>query len=127
MLFAKGTKGLRLNLDHLHLEVVDIVDGDWAAAGVLVHDERNRTIAHMLVEMPFGPFPMALGVIYDDPAPTFESAVVAQNTTASQGKVADLQKLVSKGRSEEHTSELQSLMRTSYAVFCLKKKKTIIM
>src|SRR3546814_9893812 len=28
------------------------------------------------------------------------------------------------GRSEEHTSELQSLMRSSYAVFCLKKKKT---
>src|SRR3546814_7966961 len=28
-------------------------------------------------------------------------------------------------RSEEHTSELQSLMRTSYAVFCLKKKNTI--
>src|SRR3546814_9047825 len=27
-----------------------------------------------------------------------------------------------KGRSEEHTSELQSLMRISYAVFCLKKK-----
>src|SRR3546814_6479039 len=30
-------------------------------------------------------------------------------------------------RSEEHTSELQSLMRISYAVFCLKKKKTIRM
>src|SRR3546814_9060229 len=29
------------------------------------------------------------------------------------------------GRSEEHTSELQSLMRISYAVFCLKKKTTI--
>src|SRR3546814_6095987 len=28
------------------------------------------------------------------------------------------------GRSEEHTSELQSLMRISYAVFCLEKKKT---
>src|SRR3546814_1630021 len=28
-------------------------------------------------------------------------------------------------RSEEHTSELQSLMRISYAVFCLKKQKTI--
>src|SRR3546814_10896990 len=28
-----------------------------------------------------------------------------------------------RGRSEEHTSELQSLMRTSYAVFCLKKQK----
>src|SRR3546814_5458265 len=31
--------------------------------------------------------------------------------------------LVSAWRSEEHTSELQSLMRISYAVFCLKKKK----
>src|SRR3546814_5677862 len=31
--------------------------------------------------------------------------------------------LVSSCRSEEHTSELQSLMRISYAVFCLKKKK----
>src|SRR3546814_5286099 len=30
------------------------------------------------------------------------------------------------GRSEEHTSELQSLMRISYAVFCLKKKRGII-
>src|SRR3546814_2918598 len=29
-------------------------------------------------------------------------------------------------RSEEHTSELQSLMRSSYAVFCLKKKKHIL-
>src|SRR3546814_8130423 len=29
------------------------------------------------------------------------------------------------GRSEEHTSELQSLMRISYAVFCLKKKHTL--
>src|SRR3546814_5412960 len=31
--------------------------------------------------------------------------------------------LVTNRRSEEHTSELQSLMRISYAVFCLKKKK----
>src|SRR3546814_2674182 len=33
------------------------------------------------------------------------------------------EKSLSAGRSEEHTSELQSLMRISYAVFCLKKKK----
>src|SRR3546814_8329140 len=32
--------------------------------------------------------------------------------------------LAKQWRSEEHTSELQSLMRSSYAVFCLKKKKT---
>src|SRR3546814_4756136 len=32
--------------------------------------------------------------------------------------------VVPRGKSEEHTSELQSLMRISYAVFCLKKKNT---
>src|SRR3546814_8426965 len=38
---------------------------------------------------------------------------------------APLRRVVARpGRSEEHTSELQSLMRISYAVFCLKKKKT---
>src|SRR3546814_8754789 len=40
---------------------------------------------------------------------------------------ADGQGGIGKARSEEHTSELQSLMRISYAVFCLKKKnKNII-
>src|SRR3546814_1980501 len=35
----------------------------------------------------------------------------------------DESEIVERNRSEEHTSELQSLMRISYAVFCLKKKK----
>src|SRR3546814_4149356 len=38
---------------------------------------------------------------------------------------ARLHRQVEEGRSEEHTSELQSLMRISYAVFCLKKKNTM--
>src|SRR3546814_8738572 len=37
----------------------------------------------------------------------------------------DREMSLEKGRSEEHTSELQSLMRNSYAVFCLKKKLQI--
>src|SRR3546814_7055743 len=37
---------------------------------------------------------------------------------ANKGEIRD-----TRARSEEHTSELQSLMRISYAVFCLKKKK----
>src|SRR3546814_7400798 len=42
----------------------------------------------------------------------------------TRAKVQDkLEKLSVADRSEEHTSELQSLMRSSYAVFCLKKKK----
>src|SRR3546814_2339911 len=38
-------------------------------------------------------------------------------------RVEDAQKTEAAQRSEEHTSELQSLMRISYAVFCLKKKR----
>src|SRR3546814_9954447 len=48
-------------------------------------------------------------------------------TVAVAGKPLQLARGNSHGvayRSEEHTSELQSLMRISYAVFCLKKKKT---
>src|SRR3546814_5217319 len=48
-----------------------------------------------------------------------DEAVVA--ALESGATAAQVQEVV---RSEEHTSELQSLMRISYAVFCLKKKKT---
>src|SRR3546814_7190250 len=41
------------------------------------------------------------------------------------GAVLDKDSIGKLKRSEEHTSELQSLMRISYAVFCLKKKNTI--
>jgi len=98
MLFAKGTKGIALDAEKLTLTVVDVVDGDWQSAGVIVHDVTNRSIAHMLVELPFGPFPMALGVIYDDPRPTFEQSVIDQNAKASEGKQADLAKLLAKGQ-----------------------------
>jgi 2-oxoglutarate ferredoxin oxidoreductase subunit beta len=98
MLFAKDSKGIALDAEALTLKVVDVVDGDWQAAGVIVHNVTNRSIAHMLVEMPFGEFPMALGVLYDDPRPTFNDAVVAQNKAVSEGKVADLGRLLTKGQ-----------------------------
>jgi 2-oxoglutarate ferredoxin oxidoreductase subunit beta len=109
MLFAGDSKGLALDKDRFALTIVDVVDGDWAGAGVLLHDPMNRTIAHLLVEMPFGDFPMALGVIYEDPRPTFESAVVEQNRTASAGKAPDLQALVAKGQSWEVTREPRAI------------------
>src|SRR5690242_2668405 len=94
-----GLKGIALDRDLLELKVVDVPDGDWQAASVIVHNVRNRAIAHMLVEMPFGPFPMALGVLYDDPRPTFESGVIAERAQASEGKEANLAKLLGKGQS----------------------------
>src|SRR3546814_10363968 len=60
--------------------------------------------------------------------------VVARDVSAYQALIDDILErrigvkryftFVVTKRSEEHTSELQSLMRISYAVFCLKKKKT---
>src|SRR3546814_1283206 len=64
----------------------------------------------------------------DHRAPAFERGlavhvrgiVAIDPAAAERGGVVDADAL---GRSEEHTSELQSLMRNSYAVFCLKNKK----
>jgi len=93
-----GVKGIALDVEKLALKVVDVADGDWQAADVLVHDVTNRSIAHMLVELPFGPFPMALGVLYDDPRPTFEAAVIEERAKSSAGKEANLAKLLAKGQ-----------------------------
>ena len=100
MLFANGEKGLALDVEHLKLKVVE---GD--SDEVIVHDPRNRAVAHMLIEMPASSFPVALGVIYEDPAPTFEAAVIEQNKAAASGKSADLQALVAKGQSWMVTKE----------------------
>src|SRR3546814_2148061 len=68
-------------------------------------------------------------------APTFSRSIagrvaIVTGAASGMGRATALL-LASEGakvavRSEEHTSELQSLMRISYAVFCLKKKKTTI-
>src|SRR3546814_3231172 len=48
----------------------------------------------------------------------------SQDAQVAQAALAAIESLLAQqSRSEEHTSELQSLMRNSYAVFCLKQKK----
>ena len=86
MLFANGTKGLRLDRERLKLEVVPVADQNSIAADILVHDETNKSIAQLLIDMPFGSFPMALGVIYCDPMSAFDSAVIEQNHKASPAR-----------------------------------------
>src|SRR3546814_7438955 len=55
-------------------------------------------------------------------AETRQSTVSAKNANVSTKNVKIWMSAPALRRSEEHTSELQSLMRISYAVFCLKKK-----
>src|SRR3546814_6894803 len=54
-----------------------------------------------------------------------ERPYIAAALAQAAGVIADAARLLSMQRSEEHTSELQSLMRISYAVFCLKKNNTL--
>ncbi len=96
MLFAGGTRGLHLNRETLRLEVVEVVDGD--VSEVIVHDETNKAIAQMLIDMPFPEFPVAQGVIYCDPAESFDAAMEAQMERATNGKVADFNALLLKGQ-----------------------------
>src|SRR3546814_1768070 len=57
----------------------------------------------------------------DGTAPKIGNAQSPASRMAAEGAPVDMDR-VAEIRSEEHTSELQSLMRISYAVFCLKKK-----
>ena len=99
LLFAGGTKGLLFDSATMTLGVVDLVEGEIST--VMVHDETNRILAQLLIDMEFGPFPIALGVIWCSPAPSFEVAVAAQNVAASTGKPTDLNALIRKGQSWE--------------------------
>src|SRR3546814_1743469 len=104
-----------------------LADGD-AAAGKKVFNKCK--ICHSLEagENKIGP---SLAGIIDRPAGTIEGFKYSE-AMAGSGKTWDAATLDQyladpkgfiPGTSEEHTSELQSLMRISYAVFCLKKKK----
>src|SRR3546814_3295173 len=64
----------------------------------------------------------AAGFIMTETRPDY--VVVGETRNYSFEAITKAIRFIGAGSSEEHTSELQSLMRSSYAVFCLKKKKT---
>jgi len=90
-----GRRGLRLLPGKLELEVVTIGEGGITAADVLVHDETNRTLANLLVALAPPRFPMAIGVLYSDPAPSYEREVHQQ--AAAAGPPGNLHDLLQKG------------------------------
>src|SRR3546814_6774556 len=78
-----------------------------------------------LCRSPATPAPSLPAPVFFPPAPVVE-APAAPPVPAGPPPIPELSELFAqpgKTRSEEHTSELQSLMRISYAVFCLKKKQ----
>ena len=95
-------KGLRLNPKTMNLEVVKIGENSITESDVLVHDERNSTLAFMLARMPYPEFPVALGVLFAEDRPTYDATIVEQERSAEQklGK-GDLKKLLNSGATWE--------------------------
>ncbi len=97
LLFGKEkNKGLRLRTQTLELEVVTLGENGITEADILVHDEKNRTLASLLGSLHPPTFPQVLGVLYCNPAPTFEDAVYAQMRAATGPK--DLNALMRSGQ-----------------------------
>ena len=85
LLFGKdNARGLRLDSKRLALEVVTVGAQGVSAADVLVHDQTNRTLAGMLAALEPPDFPVALGVLYNDPATPYEADVYKQVSAAGK-------------------------------------------
>jgi len=75
---ADNNKGLRLKPGKIELEIVTIGENGITEDDILMHDETSRPLALMIAAMTAPNFPVAMGVIYRDPAPSYEASVHAQ-------------------------------------------------
>jgi 2-oxoglutarate ferredoxin oxidoreductase subunit beta len=98
MLFGKERqRGIRLRPGGLLLEAVTVGENGIGMDDLLVHDEKDHALAQLLVAMRPPTLPVALGVIYCDPAPSYELEALAQLGPKSIADT-DLNNLLSKGR-----------------------------
>ena len=93
---ADGSKGLRLIPGKLELEVVTVGEGGVGEGDILVHDETNAALASLLAGLRPPQFPMAIGVLYCDPAPPYDRLVEEQ--LAAAGDDRDVNALLRRGR-----------------------------
>jgi 2-oxoglutarate ferredoxin oxidoreductase subunit beta len=95
------SRGLRLVPGKLELEIVTVGQDGITEPDLLVHDETNRTLAGLLAGLQPPAFPMALGVLYCDPAMSYEREVETLAKAAGTG--GDLAALLTKGRTWQVT------------------------
>lgn len=81
-------KGLAFDLGRMRLEVID---ARARPGDVLKHDESNATLAQLLLSMQPAEYPVALGVVYRNPAPSYEQGFYEHHATGMQrtASVAD--------------------------------------
>lgn len=95
-------RGLRLKPGRLEVEIAQIGVEGVTEGDLLVHDETDRTLAQLLVDLEPPKFPVALGVLYCSPAPTYEDSVYEQmeDLTGVEPQ-GDLNALLRQGRTWE--------------------------
>jgi 2-oxoglutarate ferredoxin oxidoreductase subunit beta len=93
---ADGRLGLRLVPGKLELEIVTVGENGVGESDLLVHDETNQALANLLAGLRPPRFPMAIGVLYCDPAPSYNGLVEEQ--LAAGGNDHDLDALLRRGR-----------------------------
>ncbi len=99
LLFGKdGRRGLRLRPGTVELEVVTLGEAGMTTDDVLVHDETNRMQALLLASLHPPTHPMVIGVLYCDPAPTFDDEILAQVSAAGGDDPPDINALLQGGR-----------------------------
>ena len=99
MIFGKESdKGIRMKPGALALEIVQLgVDG-ITEADLLIHDETDRVMAGLLAAMRNPEFPVAVGVLYCEPAQAYDAAVHEQvNAAHAANGVADMNALLRGG------------------------------
>lgn len=89
-------KGLRLNARTFRLEPVTIGQDGVTEADLVVHDETNDTLAHMLAMLEGPDAPVPLGVLYCAPTASYDSTIAAQQAAAPRRR--DLNSLLQKGK-----------------------------
>src|SRR3546814_8227846 len=106
----------------LHEQGLDRVaeKANAGASEAIVAFFRNHDLAFRVRRLRFMARQLAETLEHDDKTP--KEAVSSIHDAIYNGLALYLER---ETRSEEHTSELQSLMRISYAVFCLKKKRKL--
>jgi 2-oxoglutarate ferredoxin oxidoreductase subunit beta len=95
------SRGLRLTPGKLELETVTVGQDGVTEQDLLVHDETNRSLAGLLAGLQPPAFPMALGVLYCDPAVSYDREVEMMAEAAGTG--GDLAALLTKGRTWQVT------------------------
>src|SRR3546814_8320697 len=118
---------VRFNLTGYYFVTKDLqlaaVGGTADVSGLLNVDAKGHGIEAELQAAPARGLTFSVGGAWNVAEIDDANAFVAGCGSATPCTILDPQRPSSPGiRSEEHTSELQSLMRISYAVFCLKKK-----